>query len=711
MAAIWEPARPEIDTSGIVVATPVGSREWKAAAFLANFLHGKGACLVPTCAPHQQLSDTDTSTFRFWCRPRKSAIQRVWLLTFSSSTYGAGEVSAPPGVGTATVSIGHGRASVAYVENLSARSNTEQEISIKITAAESETLTIETISCWEMDRAILNLDTDDYGVDVETLSVLQPIRDADNTSIGGVVDALENADARRVSLFQWSLGDGAITSASSLPTAVMPLDVPILAAKQYRTDTSGKVCWRINSASPSGAAGGFTRLVTSNSGVSDLLQNQWGNSATNTYYWGPPRVVSVDCEDLAEADGRPGATWDDLNFYINTAGGNTVALRSLSVYTSPDIFDATTGTFARAGTAWRQFAAPTNGSSAFIEQVSTNVLRTENWGDGLGDMLALETVSFSNSFTNSENITAAGGWSASGVTLTVPNTINTPDGATDGTQAVFLAGATNHAYQTIAAATNSQSWRITFWAKMGAGSGSVRAFVRQRDGATNVMSSDFSLSTTWKKCEAVLSVGSGVSGPRLGFMNGSDGAARTIHIWGIQCALDSTSSGARGNSYIRTTGTSASSVADSLTFASGTYPESFLTAGFAFTHVPWLTTAQVESRSAGYSYMLCGFGGAGADYVRITVSGVSAYLEVVAGGVQKVLSGPLTGYLVAGSPIDFEIRPSEGVVKVWGGGGYLTTTGTAWTFSTGVMSYGGRSAGTPLGCGGRYSRYIVGMGG
>lgn len=243
------------------------------------------------------------------------------------------ELKAPSGTGTAksilTVPTSMGnRTPFVYIENLSSKSGAEQEISIDVAVAGSQgAVVVEGIACYEQDRPILNLDSTDYGVDVVSAATAQPIYDGAYRSIGGIMDALANCDARRVGIWHWSNGDSVLaTSSSASYASLLSLAVPALGRKLARADTYGSVKWSVY-AKMSAASTGSVRLTTTNSGVSDVM------SVTSTSYaWTTARTISIDCDNMSASDGRQSTAWDDLQIEIAGDGTNSIIVQSISVW-------------------------------------------------------------------------------------------------------------------------------------------------------------------------------------------------------------------------------------------------------------------------------------------------------------------------------------------------------------------------------------------
>lgn len=317
----------------IRVGAPVSSRTWQGAAFLGNFLRGKGAQLVPWCVPQRSIAAGVTESFRFRVKTRSSAVQRVWgvVLRAGAASGVTAEIEAPALTGTTrTVPVSASldtRTPIVYVETLASKAATEQEIAVSIKAVGGAVI-VEGIACMEQDRPLLNQDTTDYGCDVVTLSTGQPMLDDAFRSIGGVMDTLANADARRVGIFHWTMGDGAATRTLGTFTPLLTLAVPALARKLARAAVTGSVKWSVYA--KVAANKGTVRLTTTGSGVSDPM-----TVTSTTYAWTTAQTVSIHCDDMASVDGRQTAAspvWDDLQIEIAGDGTNLLSVSGVSIW-------------------------------------------------------------------------------------------------------------------------------------------------------------------------------------------------------------------------------------------------------------------------------------------------------------------------------------------------------------------------------------------
>lgn len=219
------------------------------------------------------------------------------------------------------------RAVYVYEEPLTSKSSADQEINITLTASESKSMILDTISCYELDRPILTQDATDLGIEPTSLASGLPILDGSYVSVGGVLDSLAANDSRGT-LFSWAVGDAdsSVTLTSATPANVLALAVPVLAPKLYRSDTTRSVYWRAY-ARMSTTGTGAIGVTTTQSGVSDSVA-----VTDTTFKWTAARSISVSCADVDEADGLQSSAFDLLNFSLAGSGTVPIIIQSFCVY-------------------------------------------------------------------------------------------------------------------------------------------------------------------------------------------------------------------------------------------------------------------------------------------------------------------------------------------------------------------------------------------
>lgn len=186
-------------------------------------------------------------------------------------------------------------------------------------------------------------------------------------------------------------------------------------------------------------------------------------------------------------------------------------------------------------------------------------------------------------------------------------TATAPDGDTDAGTVTFPADADAALYQEI---STGAEVTLSAWFR---GAGTVRLAVRQNDGSTIVSSPDIPLTSEWVRHSftAITAPSLGEASPRIMLLNGSDGAARTVGVSGVQCE-----EGTFATSYIRTAGAAATRGGEVCTLAEADVPAVMRTGKWAFDF--WLPYSSSDAPMS-YSFVT-NWGNAGGFGLYRTVS-------------------------------------------------------------------------------------------
>lgn len=301
MTATVPAARPIIRQSDVEVGVAVRARTWMDAAELANWCGGNGETLVPAYSPEQSIPANSSRTFRFRVTPPGRAVRRVWVLYLEGNCALSIDGNVGPSQDYLTDSAGTW---VRYVEDLTAKSSSLQEISITITTAvSSAACEVKSIACYEDPRIVLDKDATDLGVELTSVSVREPIQENPYTSLGGIAAALGAAQRRQY--FNIARPDNTTDAwATTSATLVLMLDdVPILTRKLLSADTTGNVRF----------AALCSASDATTDGEIDITNNATGNNVTltvtdpgTTWAWYTIDFpADILCEDLSEASGWP----------------------------------------------------------------------------------------------------------------------------------------------------------------------------------------------------------------------------------------------------------------------------------------------------------------------------------------------------------------------------------------------------------------------
>jgi len=320
--------RPNFDTGGILSGDPVSAADWGAMAGLANFCNGHGGMLIPWCAIGRTVASAATETFHFYVAPKNRAVQRIWCVNMRGSAAGTSAQVTPGGGSASTVFLGTVRSTRAaaffFSEPLSAKTNTAADTSISIKAI-SGNVVVESIAMYEQTRLNLAQDTTDYGVDLASVRMRQPIADYANKSVAGVIDAYKNLDARRAGLFHWSTPDAqAVQFTGGSYQTLFPLSPPALAAISTTGSTTGTITVAARAKVDAGT--GQVRFTAAGAGGNVVL------SITSTSFAWVSNTLSIDCENLSVSDGRRSSRWEGLTIEGNDNTATTLSVSAISVY-------------------------------------------------------------------------------------------------------------------------------------------------------------------------------------------------------------------------------------------------------------------------------------------------------------------------------------------------------------------------------------------
>jgi hypothetical protein len=330
MSSVVQVRRPIIVPTRVLVGNPVAApQQWTDVAQAAMYVRGKGAVLVPACAPMTEIKTTAEQVYRFRVKPRSSAVQRVWSIVCYQASGGVFtettvNVRAPATTGTlqsATATSASALTEIRYVETLSSKNATEAEISIGIAcpgASASGAVFVAMISCREQDRPVLTEDATDVPTRIETVRPGEPIGGGSYTSLGGALASLAAMDARRVGIFHYA-SSTAISRTSATPANLLAIGAYIQGPKVNRTATTQSVRWAAYAGMSSGGGSGAVTIATSASGVSDSVA-----VTSATPGWIDGGTVSILCDDFSQSDGQV----DDL-LTITYRGDGT---RSINLY-------------------------------------------------------------------------------------------------------------------------------------------------------------------------------------------------------------------------------------------------------------------------------------------------------------------------------------------------------------------------------------------
>lgn len=213
-----------LTTEDVKSGLPVKGTTWLSAAEVANYLNGNEISLVSAMAyPYPSflaISEAAATEIRFMIYPRTQIRHLLWVVSFVTGDKDfdvSGNDTAFDSTGTIQIgsgttynfTISDNKPCVLYIlddelEGLS--TPTEQTITLDLGLGDD--LVIEQIAAYQIRRRGLDPEaaTTEYAADNDSCGSGAVIKDVDEYSIGGVVDAISTAkeNARRASMFAWS---------------------------------------------------------------------------------------------------------------------------------------------------------------------------------------------------------------------------------------------------------------------------------------------------------------------------------------------------------------------------------------------------------------------------------------------------------------------------------------------------------------------------
>lgn len=299
-----------------------------------NWLTGHGQHLIPATRTDGKstIAIGATRTHRMQLMSRVQATHRVW---FISARAGILTFTDPSGGSSSWGYIG-APITLRHVETITAPADGPVAVSWTLanSASSSVVADVDGVTCFELQRRDLALSATDDAVDGDTIVTLSggvpaPILDADAyTSIGALSRGLANARTKdNRTLFEWSApsGDGfQTTSASFVP--LFEEGPVLLASKMYRASVTGEVTAQFYVRTGAATTGEVRVTMTSGATITGTIATATGGAWVSLTF-------DVDCEDLAESDGRRASRDDVCTIEVRrTAGAGGVDIETVSVY-------------------------------------------------------------------------------------------------------------------------------------------------------------------------------------------------------------------------------------------------------------------------------------------------------------------------------------------------------------------------------------------
>lgn len=203
-------------------------------------------------------------------------------------------------------------------------------------AAATADVYIDTIACFALPRETLLLDTDDVGLDVDTLRPDLPIFDDAYYSIGGISRALVAGEDTTTNgygtraLFAWARAQGqGITVTGGTFTDIFD-EGPVIQPHHRFTAETLRACYA-NASGWTDAATTMEVRFTAASGDTFTKTIAYASSGS----WGFPGQIDCYAEDLSAADGRRASTDEIVTIAARiSAGAGNGYLEGLSIIDS-----------------------------------------------------------------------------------------------------------------------------------------------------------------------------------------------------------------------------------------------------------------------------------------------------------------------------------------------------------------------------------------
>lgn len=333
--------RTETQIADIVIGAPVRAQTWRELALNLHWLRAHGMHVIPCHSPQLYITATATpATLYYRIQPQGLAIGRVWVIELrqeepsGATTPAEVKITLPNAtVSTQYPGVGSGR-KILY-EALSAKSAAEKDVSLIFERiGGTSNVWVESVSCYELPRAVLTLDTTDYGVDLETVRPGAALRDGDNESIGAIAENLTRAISwpRRM-LLQQSFplidSDPGGDANPTTPVNLFVLAIPVLPRCVAVGDSTYTVTWNIRAVCEGAGDTFVATITTGNNANTDTITF----AGVTTEAWGTNGTVSLDCEDTTTVDGVPSGGLETIQIAVHrTAGSGKFSIRSAVVW-------------------------------------------------------------------------------------------------------------------------------------------------------------------------------------------------------------------------------------------------------------------------------------------------------------------------------------------------------------------------------------------
>jgi hypothetical protein len=320
-------------------------------------------------------------------------------------------------------------------------------------------------------------------------------------------------------------------------------------------------------------------------------------------------------------------------------------------------------------------------SATDVAVATTNVLRSENRGDGYGAVPLFEGARTNLCIYSSD----LGSWTVFTTNTGTTNFATSPLGTTTAARVQKPTTAGPGPY-TAANIGGTKAGTLSVWVKNNGGATATRL----RFSSTTGIALPITVSSTWVRWDAYRTFTGAASEniswehrldlPNTG--NPSIGTGLDALAWGVQLEAVVTFP---SSAIINNSGSSATRSADTLTLTTSQYNTTGLQAYPSLWYVyPCFASTDLVD---GDSFTIASFGDANSR-VRIRKASGSVTLDVLSGGSVVVSSSAIT--FSRHQQLAVTVRPAEGTIVTSGAStGNGTVTGTPWTFANSTLRIGG----------------------
>lgn len=299
----------------VYAGAPVRGKDWQRMADVANSIAAIPVQRVPVTYIDQQVSTGGSVTLEFRSASQGTATHRLWTVQFQAP--GAAVVGTVQGE---AFSYNTGPAEISVIESQT-RSTSSDALTLTVTvdASSPAVARILFVSCYDLPRGELQLDTTDYGVEQVSCAPRAAIIDRGaGESVRGVDQAIAQLETRlRRNILQWSTTTTGILGLSSTDsTTFQTLGTAAALAPSFENAATRAVeTWAYASGN------GEVRLTT----ASDTVTISF---ASGSYVWQQGSDIQVRAESLANTGGTPE---DEVTIEYRSTDGTTFAVRGVSL--------------------------------------------------------------------------------------------------------------------------------------------------------------------------------------------------------------------------------------------------------------------------------------------------------------------------------------------------------------------------------------------